>query len=75
MLQNASGTVSTTRGYFGSFGFLPVIDGDYIQQQPSVQLPLGNVSGKRLLVGVSASFPNLESLLTRGRTTQMMEYL
>ncbi len=51
-LQNASGTVSTTRGYFGSFGFLPVVDGDYIRQLPSEQLLSGKMSGKNLLVGV-----------------------
>lgn len=53
VLQNASGAVSTTHGYFGSFAFLPVVDGDYIQQRPSVQLSLGQVSGQRILVGVS----------------------
>jgi hypothetical protein len=55
VLQNASGTVSTTRGYFGSFAFLPVIDGELIQMKPSEQLLLGKVSGQRLLVGVSTS--------------------
>ncbi len=30
-----------------------VIDGDYIQERPSVQLSRGRVSGRRLLVGVS----------------------
>lgn len=53
MLQNASGTVSTTLGYFGSFAFLPVIDGDYIQERPAAQLLSGKLSGKRVLVGVS----------------------
>ena len=52
-LQKASGTVSTTRGYFGSFAFLPVVDGDYIQERPSTQLLQGKVAGKSLLVGVS----------------------
>jgi hypothetical protein len=53
VLQNASGTVSTTRGYFGSFAFQPVVDGSYIQMRPSQQLLLGQVNGKRILVGVS----------------------
>jgi hypothetical protein len=53
ILQNASGTVSTTQGYFGSFAFLPVIDGNYIQERPSLQLSQGRVSGVRILVGVS----------------------
>lgn len=54
VLQNASGTVSESRGYFGSFAWLPVVDGDMIQRRPSSQLLSGDVSGKRLLVGVSA---------------------
>jgi hypothetical protein len=53
VLQNASGTVSTTLGYFGSFAFLPVIDGDYIQERPAAQLLRARLSGKRVLVGVS----------------------
>ncbi|KAG0653117.1 secreted lipase [Hyphodiscus hymeniophilus] len=55
LLQNASGIVSTTRGFFGSFGFLPVLDGDLIQTRPSEQLLLGQVSGHRLLVGNNAN--------------------
>ncbi|KAI1373239.1 putative carboxylesterase [Hypoxylon crocopeplum] len=55
VLQNASGTVSTTQGYFGSFAFVPVMDGDYIQELPSVQSLSGNVDGKRLLVGNNAN--------------------
>lgn len=55
VLQNASGTISTTRGYFGTFAFLPVIDGDLIQTRPSKQLLLGQVSGHRLLIGVGTS--------------------
>ncbi|KAI1205836.1 putative carboxylesterase [Annulohypoxylon truncatum] len=55
VLQNASGTVSTTQGYFGSFAFLPVIDHDYIRERPSAQLLSGNITGKRLLVGNNAN--------------------
>ncbi|OTB01129.1 hypothetical protein M426DRAFT_14848 [Hypoxylon sp. CI-4A] len=55
ILQNASGTVSTTSGTFGSFAFLPVVDEDYIQELPSVQFSLGKVNGKRLLVGNNAN--------------------
>lgn len=51
-LQNASGLVSTSKGYFGSFTWLPVIDGDIIRQRPSEQLQCGKVSGKRALIGV-----------------------
>ncbi|KAI0889557.1 putative carboxylesterase [Annulohypoxylon maeteangense] len=55
VLQNASGTVSTTQGYFGSFAFLPVIDYDYIRERPSAQFLSGNLTGKRLLVGNNAN--------------------
>ena len=51
-LQNASGTVSTS-GAFGTFGFLPVIDGTFIQERPTVQLLQKKLSGKRILVGVN----------------------
>ncbi|KAL5083128.1 hypothetical protein Trisim1_001963 [Trichoderma cf. simile WF8] len=53
-LQNASGLVSTSKGYFGSFAWLPVIDGDMIRQRPSEQLQCGKVSGKRALIGTNA---------------------
>ena len=56
-LQNASGLISTTRGYFGSFAFGPVVDDDYIQDLPSKQLHLGKVAGKRVLIGVSSLYP------------------
>ncbi|KAK8135983.1 hypothetical protein PG984_003923 [Apiospora sp. TS-2023a] len=54
-LQNASGLVSTTRGYFGTFAFGPVVDDDYIQDLPSKQLQSGKVAGKRILVGNNAN--------------------
>ena len=51
-LQNASGKVSTS-GAFGTFGFLPVVDGTFIQEIPTVQLLQKKLSGKRILVGVN----------------------
>ncbi|KAH9883509.1 Alpha/Beta hydrolase protein [Xylariomycetidae sp. FL2044] len=54
-LQNASGVVSTTQGYFGSFAFLPVVDGDFIRELPATQLLHSQVGGKRLLVGTNAN--------------------
>ena len=51
ILQNASATVSVS-GEFGTFAFLPVTDGNFIQAAPSLQLLKKAVSGKRLLVGV-----------------------
>ena len=51
VLQNASATVSMS-GEFGTFAFLPVTDGNFIQAAPSQQLLRKAVSGKRLLIGV-----------------------
>lgn len=50
-LQTASGIVSES-GLFGTFAFLPVVDGDVIRERPSVQLLTGQISGRRILVGV-----------------------
>ena len=51
-LQHASGAVSTTRGRFGGFAFVPVVDDDYVRDRPSALLARAAVSGKHLLVGV-----------------------
>jgi hypothetical protein len=58
-LQNASGFVSAS-GAWGTFAFLPVIDGDFIRELPSKQLLEKKVSGKRVLSGVSK--PDLNAL-------------
>ena len=50
-LQNASGKVSQS-GPFGTFAFLPVTDGEFVQERPSVQLNEKKVNGKRILSGV-----------------------
>ena len=64
VLQNASATVSES-GEFGTFAFLPVTDGQFIQAAPSLQLLQQVVSGKRLLVGVcSQNFPSQPDLST-----------
>lgn len=55
-LQTASGAVSAS-GIFGTFAFLPVVDGDMIRARPSVQLLTGQISGRRILVGVGL-FPS-----------------
>lgn len=55
VLQNASATVSES-GEFGTFAFLPVTDGDFLQAPPSQQLFEKAVSGKRLLIGVCPLF-------------------
>ena len=64
VLQNASATVSES-GEFGSFAFLPVTDGDFVQALPSKQLLKKAVNGKRLLLGVYSAHPNpMNPLLT-----------
>ena len=73
VLQNASATVSVS-GEFGTFAFLPVTDGTFIQGAPSQQLLEKAVSGKRLLVGVwHMKLPFLNNLSSdkMSRTTQM----
>ncbi|THX35267.1 carboxylesterase type B [Aureobasidium pullulans] len=53
-LQYASFNVSTT-GTFGTWGFLPVTDGVFIQDVPSQQLLEKKVNGQNLLVGNNAN--------------------
>ena len=72
VLQNASATVSVS-GEFGTFAFLPVTDGTFIQGAPSQQLLDEKVSGKRLLIGVCpmrSSFPSNLPSDKMSRTTQ-----
>ena len=59
VLQNVSATVSES-GDFGTFAFLPVTDGVFIQAAPSQQLLEKAVSGQRLLIGVSRGFSELQ---------------
>ena len=51
-LQNASATISGSSRY-GTWAFLPVTDGVFVQQLPSQQLLKKQVNGNRILVGVS----------------------
>ena len=53
VLQNASATVSTS-GRFGTWAFLPVTDGTFVQQLPSQQLLKKQINGKRMLAGNNA---------------------
>ncbi|KAF7177783.1 hypothetical protein CNMCM7691_006217 [Aspergillus felis] len=53
-LQNASGIVSKS-GLFGTFAFLPVVDGGMVRERPSVQLQTGQINGRRILVGNNAN--------------------
>lgn len=54
ILQNASTTVGTS-GVWGTWGFLPVTDGDFIRDRPSRQLRRGQVNGRRVLTGNTAN--------------------
>ncbi|KAJ5372869.1 CAZyme family CE10 [Penicillium concentricum] len=53
-LQYASANVSVS-GEWGTWAFLPVVDGDFIQELPSKQLLQKKVSGKRVLSGNNAN--------------------
>ncbi|KAK0255160.1 hypothetical protein LTS09_009916 [Friedmanniomyces endolithicus] len=53
-LINASATVSE-EGSFGTWAFLPVTDGIFIQDLPSRQLGRGKVNGLNMLVGNNAA--------------------
>ncbi|KAI9733694.1 MAG: hypothetical protein M1834_003297 [Cirrosporium novae-zelandiae] len=53
-LQNASAFVSAS-GKYGTWGFVPVTDGVYIQQLPSQQLLKKQVNGVRMLAGNNAN--------------------
>ncbi|KAF2128864.1 alpha/beta-hydrolase [Dothidotthia symphoricarpi CBS 119687] len=48
VLQNASAKVSEA-GPFGTFAFLPVTDGTFVQQRPSQGLSSKSLKGKRIL--------------------------
>lgn len=52
ILQQVSAIVSAT-GRFGQWGFLPVTDGDFVQDRPSRQLQQKKLNGQRILSGVS----------------------
>lgn len=52
-LQTASFNISGS-GTYGTWGFLPVTDGTFVQQLPSQQLLQRQLNGERLLVGNNA---------------------
>lgn len=53
-LQVANANMSASQVY-GTWAFLPVTDGSYVQALPSVQLGKKMVNGKRMLVGNNAN--------------------
>lgn len=63
-LQNASFYISTIANR-GIWAFLPVTDGVFIQDTPSVQLNEKKVNGQRVLIGVSPFEGSLERNVLR----------
>ena len=63
-LRNASAYVSAS-GLYGTWAFLPVTDGKFVQQLPSQQLQKSQINGEKLLVGVSLAPPQFKLLLTK----------
>lgn len=53
-LQNASAQVSA-RALFGQWAFVPVTDGTFVQERPTVQLLSGKVNGQSLVIGQNAN--------------------
>lgn len=53
-LQNASAQVSA-RALFGQWAFVPVTDGTFVQERPTVQLLSGKVNGQSLVMGQNAN--------------------
>ena len=53
-LQHASFIVGAS-GTYGTWGFLPVTDGDFIRERPTEQLLAGRVNGIRVLSGNNAN--------------------
>ena len=73
-LQNASATISGSTRY-GTWTFLPVTDGVFIQQLPSQQLLKKQVNGNSILVGVGhhlyyVTLAKVAGWLTYSRITQ-----
>ncbi|CAK7205371.1 hypothetical protein SEUCBS139899_008141 [Sporothrix eucalyptigena] len=53
-LQYASSNVSLDQTAFATWAFVPVTDGRYVCERPSVQLAAGQVNGNNILVGNNA---------------------
>ncbi|CAK7234698.1 hypothetical protein SBRCBS47491_009037 [Sporothrix bragantina] len=53
-LQYASSNVSVEQTAFATWAFVPVTDGCYVTERPSVQLATGAVNGVNILVGNNA---------------------
>ena len=69
-LQNASATLSGSSRH-GTWAFLPVTDGVFVQQLPSQQLLKKQLNGQRILVGVRNQRETNSAWLTVCRTMRM----
>lgn len=75
VLQNASGLVSQS-GEYGTFAFVPVTDGEFVQARPSEQLLAKEVQGKRILIGVRSLQSQVHSPTNNvARITQTRAFL
>ncbi|KAK0211804.1 Alpha/Beta hydrolase protein [Armillaria fumosa] len=62
-------------GFFGTFVFVPVVDGDFIKQRPALALLEGKVNGEALLSITNADEGSLFVNASTASTVQVPEYL
>ncbi|PVH84457.1 carboxylesterase type B [Cadophora sp. DSE1049] len=73
-IRNASAIVASSENY-GTYGFAPVTDRDYLMQRPSVQFKKRQVNGQRVLSGNNAEEGS--NFVPQNVTTeaQLLDYL
>ncbi|KAK0441068.1 Alpha/Beta hydrolase protein [Armillaria borealis] len=62
-------------GFFGTFVFVPVVDGDFITQRPALALLEGKVNGEALMSITNANEGSLFVNASTASTVQVPEYL
>ncbi|SJL12160.1 uncharacterized protein ARMOST_15581 [Armillaria ostoyae] len=62
-------------GFFGTFVFVPVVDGDFIKQRPALALLEGKVNGEALMSITNADEGSLFVNASTASTVQVPEYL
>ncbi|KAK0239585.1 Alpha/Beta hydrolase protein [Armillaria nabsnona] len=62
-------------GFFGTFVFVPVVDGDFIKQRPALALLEGKVNGEALMSITNANEGSLFVNQSTASTVQIPEYL
>ncbi|SJL12161.1 uncharacterized protein ARMOST_15582 [Armillaria ostoyae] len=62
-------------GFFGTFVFVPVVDGDFIKQRPALALLEGKVNGEALMSVTNADEGAIFVDSTTAGTVQVPEYL